>query len=806
MLGCVDSGAWAGMPTPQRLAMDWVLLRGSADDIVTDSRSVAAGFLSLIERLEKTAPVLLAIDDLQWLDSSSRQVIAFAAQRFSGRVGMLATVRSSSDGGGDTSWLQLPRLAETHRIPVGPLSLGGLRAVLSERLGRSLSRLTMVRIYEVSRGNPFYAIELARDHHETGSGVRLPGSLAELVRTRVGTLPADVQNVLLAASCISAPSVELLAGATGHDAERVVALLTDAENKGIVRIDGHRLNFTHPLLARGIYSEATAAQRRKIHRRLADLVEEPELQARHRAMAVAWGDRHTLECLDRAADIARMRGAPAAAELIDLAISLGGLTAERRIRLADNHFDAGDWPRARILLEQTIGELKPGRLRAEALSVLGPVRIFGDSFLEGVAALERSLDEAPDDLDLRVPALITLSLTLFNTGRLDPAWCRVQDAVTEAARLGEPLLLSQALSLRVLLGFLRGEGIDDASLQSALEMEERYTDTAIRSGFQKIVRPRSHHALLLGWTGRLERAHEAMVSLRQSCVETGLEHELIYVVYYSIQVEIWRGNFTEAALLAEQGMEGALQLGSDVAIGGALTFRAALAAYAGNEQQVRRDVRAALAALQGCGAHMLEGWPLAIIGFLELSLGNHEAALTTLEPLLANLRMAPERTEIYLAEFVPDAVEALVHLGRLDEAEPLVEALEHNGRRLDRAWMLAVGARCRGVLAAAHGDLDAARRAAEAAMAEHERLPMPFERARTELLLGRLQRRLGYRDAATKTLRDALETFEHLNIHLWADRARAELARADMGSGGCAGELTPSEQQVADLVVCHTNS
>jgi DNA-binding NarL/FixJ family response regulator len=141
----------------------------------------------------------------------------------------------------------------------------------------------------------------------------------------------------------------------------------------------------------------------------------------------------------------------------------------------------------------------------------------------------------------------------------------------------------------------------------------------------------------------------------------------------------------------------------------------------------------------------------------------------------------------------------LIHLGRLDEAEPLIEALERNGRRLDRAWMLAVGARCRGMVLAAHGDLDDASRAVETAMAEHERLPMPFERARTQLILGRLQRRLGHRDAATKTLQAALESFEHLGTPLWADRASAELARADVGSRAPAGGLTPTEQQVAEL-------
>jgi DNA-binding CsgD family transcriptional regulator len=186
------------------------------------------------------------------------------------------------------------------------------------------------------------------------------------------------------------------------------------------------------------------------------------------------------------------------------------------------------------------------------------------------------------------------------------------------------------------------------------------------------------------------------------------------------------------------------------------------------------------------------------LGFLEVSLGNYEAALTTFQPLLANLDVAPKATEIPAASFVPDAVESLIHLGRLDDAEHLVGVLEHNGARLNRAWMLAVGARCRAMLLAARGDVDAATLAAQRAMVEHERLPMPFERARTQLLVGQLQRRHRQRDAAAVTLREALGVFEDLGTPLWANRARAELDRANVGSRRNA-ELSPSELQVAEL-------
>lgn len=801
MLDDVDPALWRGLPSPQAHALDRVTLRCRADDVATDPRAVAAGLLALLKRLEEETPILLAIDDLQWLDSSSMRVVAFAARRLVGRVGVLTTVRNEPNHHSLTGWLQLPPTAEVSRICLGPLTLGGMREVLSEKLRRRLSRATMVRIYDLSRGNPFYALELARmiDNESAKATERLPDSLADLVRARVGSLRAEVREVLLATACASAPTVELVAAATGQDTERIVELLDEAQDKAVVGIDGHRIHFVHPLLARGVLSAATTSERRRMHRLLADAVEGLELQARHLAMAVAWADPTTLDCLENAAHSAEMRGAPAAAaELLGMAIDLGGDTPERRIRLAGYHFAAGDTVEARELLDVTIKGLQPGGLRAEALRLLGPVRIFGDSFPEGVAAMERALVEAGDDLSLRVPTLVRLLVPLFNTGQLAAAADRADEAVRDAQRLGQPLLVGQALSLRVVFDFLIGRGFDEKTMQSALDIEDRHTEATNRSGFQMIVRPRSHHALLLGWIGQLERAREEMARLRRECIDHGLENDWIYVTYYSVQVALWRGDFAEAAALVEMGAERALQQGGEVSIGAAMTWRAALAAYNGDEEQVRRDVEAARAAMQRCGAHMLERWPIATLGFLEVSLGNYEAALSVLEPLLSEVAAAPEATEIYLAEFVPDAVEALVHLGCLDKAESLTEALERNGRRLDRAWMLAVGARCRSMLLAACGDADAAERAAHAAMAEHERLPMPFERARTQLLLGQLQRRRGHRNDAMSSIREAQAAFERMGALRWADRACTELARADVSTGQVS-TLTESEKRVAVL-------
>jgi ATP/maltotriose-dependent transcriptional regulator MalT len=291
-----------------------------------------------------------------------------------------------------------------------------------------------------------------------------------------------------------------------------------------------------------------------------------------------------------------------------------------------------------------------------------------------------------------------------------------------------------------------------------------------------------------------------MAAVGRRCVTVGEEGELIFVAFHLALIDIWRGDLKSAAITADDTMERASQLGGDFPLFIALTIRATVAAYAGRIDDARRDLGDAMAAARRCGSMRLAEWPNTIGGFVEVSRGDYQAAAAALEPLLAIAQRWPDATEIISASFLPEAAEALIGLDRLDDAEPLIASLERNGRRLDRAWMLAVGARCRAMLLAGRGDIEGATAAAEFAMTQHDRLPMPFERARTQLLLGQLQRRQRRRETAATTLKDALRTFELLGTRLWADRAKAELARGTPGRRDRGG-LTPSEQRVAELAV-----
>ena len=148
---------------------------------------------------------------------------------------------------------------------------------------------------------------------------------------------------------------------------------------------------------------------------------------------------------------------------------------------------------------------------------------------------------------------------------------------------------------------------------------------------------------------------------------------------------------------------------------------------------------------------------------------------------------------------VPDEVEALVALGRLDEAEALLAPFEDAGRNLDRAWAMATGARCRALVFAARGDLQGASAAADEAVRHHDRLPLPFELGRTLLVRGAVQRRAKRKREARDTLTQALEIFEGLGAAAWAERTRAELARIG-GRAASSVDLTPTEARVAELV------
>jgi len=794
LLSHVESSTFMRLPNVQRVAVDRVLLRSGDKSPETDQRTVAAAVLATMEMLAEDAPVLLAIDDLQWLDASSRAVVTFAARRLKGRVGVLVTERPEPGCPKAMTWLRVGAESDIGRIRLGPLSLSELHALVVGRVGSALPRPTMMRIADLSQGNPFYALQLARalgDQSPTAEE-ELPRTLADLVRSRIGDIDDEVRDVLLAAACVTDPTVDLLARAIGITASEIVVLLETAESRGTIAIEGNRVRFAHPLLARGLYTDSRPSRRRKIHRALAQAEVLPEVKARHLALATTSEDPATLEALDAAAEAARARGASAAAaELIDLAIGLGGDTPLRRIRSCRHHFHAGNYGHARALLEPFIRSLQPGPMRAAAVALLSEMCVYRNSFAQAAEMLDGARKDAENDPALLAQILILLSFARMNTAEYDQSLHDASQAITLTDDLGLPALSSQACAMWVMVNCVSGHGVDEPRLARALELEERNAD------FPEPFDASTVAALVLAWTGRLAEARARASGVRSRCIERGEDGHLMFIDLHTVLIDVWRGDFTEAARTAKDSTERAQQLGGDHAFVIADSIAAIVAAYAGREQEARTRAHAAIEKANHCGSPRLADQAIMTLGFLEVSLGNSADALTTLQPLVARFSMLPG-TEIVTAAFLPDAIEAMIALGRIEDAGPMIKALEHHGRRLDRAWMLAMGARCRSMMLAAQGDVAAATSTAQQAMVAHQSLPMPFERARTQLLLGQLQRRQRQREAATTTLTEALVAFEGMKTALWADRARYELARTPV-SAARTMLLTPSEERVAEL-------
>ncbi|WP_205538611.1 helix-turn-helix transcriptional regulator [Mycobacterium kyogaense] len=796
LLADVDPGVIAGLPPLQRLALDRVLLRAGDDGPVTDHRVVAAAFLAVVHVLAQAGPVVVAIDDIQWMDASSRAAVTFAARRLQGRFGLLVTERCHPGDGTTTTWLTLSRPDGIHRSVVRPLDSAALHALISERVGRTFSRPTVLRIAEISGGNPFFALELARaigegQHVAAVTDHALPPTLTEVVRAHIGSLDDRMREFLLSVACLADARVDVLVDANGTSRDEVTDLIERAEAAGVLTLHGNKVWFTHPLLASGVYADAGSPARRAMHRRLASAVTLPEVRARHLALASATGTEEIFTALDAAADSARSRGAPAAAaELVDLAIGLGGDTALRRLKSAENHFLAGNVARAgELLANMPPGE--PEIVRALGASLLATVLMYQNEHSDAVELLRGAVDDAAGNVAALIQVLLRLSFALNSIGEPDDARRHGRDAVKLAEELGVPAIISPALAWSVYIDFQNGRGLDQRALRRALECYDSAFDVPI------IFRAPLVQALTLSWTGRLQQAHEQFTALRVVCAERGAESDMMAIAGFLAMNHIWRGRFAEAAVEATDAVERAEQLGGDDVLIIPLTVRAVVSSFLGHEDDARTDASRVVAATRGRSASHIADWPGMALCFLEGSLGRHREALAALD--MSFLDEPGLTTEIAYGWHLPDAIEAMVAVGRLDEAERLTAALERDGAEHDRGWMKAVGTRCRAVVLAAAGQVAAAEEAAHRALAEHDRLPMPFERARTQLVLGQLQRRLRQKQLAATILTEALQTFEQLGTPLWARRARAELARAVVAPSDDLTALTPSERRVAEM-------
>lgn len=808
----VDDDLLHRLPAPQRRALDIALLRVDAGSSPLQQRAVSAAALNVVVELARSAPVLLAIDDLQWLDPPSVRVLRFVLRRLgSAHVGVLVASRS---GLAEEDRLELAdALSAEHleRLALGPVELPALARLLRAHLRDNLSGPTVRRVHETSGGNPFFAIELGRALLDPdadtvpGQPFPAPPSLQGLLAARLARVSLPTRQALLAASALSRPTVDLVLAATarpGVDDESLDPALDPAIDAEVITVHGGVVRFTHPLLSSVLYAEASAEERRRLHRRLADLVVDAEERARHLGLSADQPDSDIAAALDAAACRAASRGAPdAAAVLLEQAADLSPAPSineilRRKLDAADQHIAAGDTTRARDLLESVSSMPDGGVARARALHRLGRIAVLEGDLLPVPQVLQQALLEVRDDLPLRASIERDLVWALAQVGAVSQAVPHAVEALRAAEDSGQLVLVAEALDHLCMADFLAGGDIDPELLNRAIAVDEQ-VGTAPQLPHPGIAAGRLPLALTLKWTDDFGRARSLLESLHRQHLEHGDEGALAPVLFHLGELECWAGNWQEAARLAEQSHDLATRAGQGVAERRALTLDAMVASYRGDAEAASSIGSTSLELAEHNGDSPAVIRSLKSLGMIELSNGNTERAVGHFERAIkieAAAGFDPATVRV-----MPDAIEALISVGRLAEATPLVEELQDRGARSNRPWALATGARCRGLLDSASGRLDTAQTALEAAVHAHERLPQPFEYARTLLALGSVQRRVKHKRAARDALEEAMRCFDELGATLWAARARTELRRIP-GRTSSPLVLTPTEEQVARLV------
>jgi DNA-binding CsgD family transcriptional regulator len=809
LLEDVPDAVLGQLPDPQREALEGALLRAGTKRGGLQRRAVALGVLGAIRVLAEDAPLVLAIDDTQWVDAPSADALAFAGRRLRDQpIGFLLARRAEAS---EESGVELETALDSDRMArlvVGPLDIRSLDRLLRAQLGRQFLRPTLIELQRVSGGNPFFALELGRAllmrdvSPAPGEPLQVPATLNELVRERLAGIPTAAREAALVVSALSRPTVELVAAATGDGGG--AAALETAAAAGVLEVADGRVRFSHPLLASVVYAQTPTARRREVHVRLAEIVDDPDERALHLALAACGPDAQVAATVEDAARRARARGAPhAAAELWDRARMLtpphDADAWRRAIEAGECHLEAGDTDRARLLLEEVVARLPPGRERALALTRLAWVKGFGHGMHVSADLFRDALAEVGDDPAARIEIERGLAWSIHATGDVSAAEDHARAALELAERLGEPAVLASALADMAFFQTIRGRGIPTALIERALELDD--TEDEWRSIGR--IRPAWVHGMLLEWAGDLYAARSTLTALRDTVLARGDEHTLGRVAHRLGRVECLAGNWELASYYAAECFEVTVQTAQEDQRPFALTIRALVDAHLGRVVETRAATDEGLPLALALGVVPAHLEMLAIRGFLEYSLGDAREAHRFLGPLPRAVAEAGFG-EPALFCFHGDAIETLLALGEHDAATALLAELEQQASATGGVWARTVASRCRALLSAAAGDSDAAFLSLDRALELHEQLQVPFERGRTLLVHGTLQRRNRKKRPARESLTQALAVFDELGARLWSERAQAELRRIS-GRAPTPGLLTPTEERVAALVAAgHT--
>jgi DNA-binding CsgD family transcriptional regulator/DNA polymerase III delta prime subunit len=766
----------------RRQALEAALLVGEVSDPV-DPRALGVAVRNGLESLAAGAPLLVAVDDVQWLDRASSSGLSFAVRRLEGPVLFLLARRVET--GIESSELERALGPDAlQALPVGPLSLGATQALLRAHATRGFSRPLLLRLHEASGGNPFYALELARalgPELDATQPLPVPDTLEGLVEARLSGLPDETRDALVLAAAVGAPSATLL-----RSAGIAEALLEPAVAAGVIELRDGACRFTHPLLSSVLYRGLSIAEKRDLHGVLAEVVQEPVERARHRALATERPDADVAATLDEAAETAAARGAMALAlELREHALRLTPAAAaddvhRRTLAAARGHLTTASVDRARALIREALDRAPPGVRRAEALLVAA------DASSRRAGILKQALAEAGERPALQVSILERLGWDARFSEGLRSAEEYARRALEISEKLDDHSARAGALATFSATRFHLAEA-------DALSLAERAYDVARATADPELVRDVALRvSSTFMWMGLLDRARALLEPLHRDWSERD-EGFVGQIEWRFACIDLAKGRLAEAAEHAERAFDiDADYGGSDVAATWALANIAALRGELDRAQELVLARRDEVEEVPWFTPHLE-----LVLGLVAQQRGSLDEGATHFAAAEAALAVVGSR-EPNLARWRADYVEVLLELGHVDDAIALLEPWESEAARLGREPVLAQAMRCRGLVAAARGDVDLARALLEEAAARHAAVGDRLGAARALLALGVVLRRARQKRASREAIEEAIRVFDECGAVPFADKAREELGRI----GGRRREegLTAAERRVASLV------
>jgi DNA-binding CsgD family transcriptional regulator len=761
-------------------------------------QAVAAGTLGLLGTAADRKPLLVVVDDIQWIDSSSADAILFAARRLvENPVAVLVAMREGT--GFETAGL-------TELIVTG---LGSDDA--EELLARTCPEIApsvAARLVNAAGGNPLALVELPQllDEQQIRGEDALPdplpaaASIERAFTNRAGRLSEPAHLAVTFAAARGDGDTGVLGKALASLGIDGRTSLEEAEAAGLLMLGPGRFEFVHPLARSALYQAALPAERRKAHAALAAAVDPktaPDLRAWHLAEAATEPDERLAEALETTAERALRRGgyrAAASARERAAELSTDEDSRARRFALAGAAAQlAGLSERALTLLDKALAAEGDALRRAEIQNSRGFILHWRGEFDRAREAWTQAAQI--EAFDREKAAVIYHEL-------LGPAFERGDAAsVLELGRRSYELAPRDGGWIEFMGATAMGFGL----MYNGRQREAR--PYLLRGGEIAETNPESFDdPVWLGVGGAAlcfaeedMRARALFERLLGDARATSSFGVLTFVLPALASVERDFGNWPRARALAFECVELSLDTGQAINLANGRNECAHLSALVGRERECREFAAEAAAVAQETGSFASLVWTREALGALELGLGNTERAIAELEPMH---RQVVERGigEPQMTASLPNLIEAYIRAKRLAEAEEFLTYFERLAADSGHVGQLAPAARCRGLLASNEDFADVF----EAGIHQCERLPRPFERGRIELCFGERLRRSGHRVEARTHLRQALAVFDQLGARPWAEKARSELRASGETIRAhdvtARDELTPQELKVALVI------